>query len=85
MKDFYFTFGSVHFTKEGVCMYPYYVRVTAIDYATARYAFIEKFSSVHMHASDRWAFQYEEDQFEFKYFPGGEYQHITTQEEHIKT
>lgn len=73
MKNYYFTFGSAHVTKAGINMQDRWVRVLAPDFMTARKKFIEKFTSVNMEAPDKFAFQYDDKNFESKYFPGGEY------------
>ena len=73
MNNYYFTFGSKHYTNEGIPMRDYWVRVIDKNYIQARLKFIEKFSSVHMSESDKWAFQYNENDFDSSYFLGGEY------------
>lgn len=83
MKNFYFTFGSAHITKYGLPMQDYWVTVVADDYSNARHLFCELFSSKHMPAIDKWAFQYKEEDFDRSYFRKGEYCKITQGEKDI--
>lgn len=76
MKNFYFTFGQSHYTKKRVPMKDYWVRVVANNWDEARIKFIENFSSVYMDTPDKWAFQYDEDDFDNQFFPNGEYKVI---------
>ena len=73
MKEYYFTFGSSHWNKDGIPMQNFWIRVIAEDYITARKVFIKRFSSLEMQAPDKWAFQYEAEDFEPGWFPSGEY------------
>lgn len=77
MKNYYFTFGQNHWHRDGIPMKDFWVRVQAEDYITARIIFINKFSSIYMEREDKWAFQYEEEDFEPEYFGLGEFQLIT--------
>jgi hypothetical protein len=74
--NYFFTFGQSHETIEGTPMKNFWVKVSADDYGSARFKFIEQFSSQFMPAPDKWAFQYEEKDFEPAYFPLGEYASI---------
>lgn len=76
MKNYYFTFGQDHHTIDGYPMKDYWVRVAADDASKARLLFISEFSSITMPATDKWAFQYDEKDFNKEYFPKGEYQFI---------
>jgi hypothetical protein len=71
--NYYFTFGQSHVQNDGTPMKDYYVRVVADDYSSARSMFINEFSSQFMPAPDKWAFQYDEENFESHHFPKGEY------------
>ena len=73
MENYYFTFGYSHKTMSGVELFNVWVRVVASDFDTARTLFIEKFSSIYMEKPDKWAFQYNEEQMDKRYFPAGEY------------
>lgn len=73
MKKFFFTFGSNHYTSEGIPMRDFWVTVHAPGYDKARELFIDRFSSVYMDAPDKWSFQYSEKSFSPEYFPNGEY------------
>lgn len=73
MNNYYFTFGQAHYNNKGELMRNYWVRVKAKDYQTARQLFVDLFTSIHMPKKDAFVMQYEEEYFERKYFPGGEY------------
>lgn len=76
MPNYYFTFGQAHFTQDGHCMKYCYVKVTAPDWGSARTHFCEHFATPIMGKADKWAFQYEEDDFKTEYFPMREYDHL---------
>lgn len=80
VKEYFFTFGQAHFSEEGVAMKDYYVTVTAPDYLAARAHFCDHFALPIMGRADKWAFQYEKDQFTPSYFPGGEYDRLSTED-----
>jgi len=76
MKNFYFTFGQNHWHKDGFQMHNYWVRVKSDSYENARIKFIEKFTSIYMSAKDKWAFQYDEEEFDNdskQFYPLGEF------------
>jgi len=75
---YYFTFGQAHYTTDGYPMMNNWVTVIANDYGEARELFIEKFTSLYMENPDKFAFQYEEKDFESEYFPKGEFMLITS-------
>ena len=77
MHNYFFTFGQNHYTKGGVAMRNYWVRVAAPDADTARQAFINRFTNVVMTAPDKFSFQYGESDFVKGYYPGGEYTCLT--------
>lgn len=77
MQEFYFTFGSNHWTSEGFPMKNSWVRVTAVDYETAREIFVKEFTSIKMRTPMSFAFQYTEEDFEKEWFPLGEYLHLS--------
>lgn len=81
MKKFYFTFGQNHYSVKGEHMAPYWVTVSAPSYGDARNHFCYFFAKEHMGSSSKWAFQYTEEDFSPKYFPGGEYEHLTANAE----
>ncbi len=75
LDQYYFTFGQIHETKDGVGLKDFWVRVIAPSYDDARAQFCEIFTSEFMVSPDKWAFQYDHERFE-KYrpsFPKGEY------------
>ena len=84
MNNYYFTFGQVHKTIYGRPMKDYWVTVVADDWHKAREVFCELFSSKHMPAVDKWAFQYKEEDFDKSIFPLGEYCKITQGDESAK-
>lgn len=57
MSKFYFTFGSGHHDTHGRSLLGYYVEIEAKDYMSAR-------TSMFNHFGDKWAFQYDESQYE---------------------
>ena len=71
-KNYYFTFGANHLTKKGEKIHNQWVRVISTDPKTARMLFREHFMEVYMHNWDHYAFQYDDDNFDPEYFPGGE-------------
>lgn len=73
MKNYYFTFGQSHFTRNGYPMKDVWVRVVSENYNDARTKFIDNFTTHNMIRPDSWAFQYEEENFNKEYFPAGEY------------
>lgn len=75
-QNYYFTFGQSHVQTDGTPMKDYWVRVIAKDYDDARRLFVERFSSICMPSSDKWAFQYEEKDWNPEMFPRGEYEVI---------
>lgn len=76
MKNYYFTFGQAHVTKDGHPMQHNWVRVIAEDYNSAQDLFIQQFTKQRMEAPNKWAFQYEEEKFRPEFFPCGEYELI---------
>lgn len=76
MNNYYFTFGQDHHTIDDYPMKDHWVRVVAADYVRAREIFVMQFSSLQMPRQDKWAFQYEEKDFNKEFFPKGEYQMI---------
>lgn len=76
MKDFYFTFGASHYTVEGKPMGFEWIRVKANSSNKAR-RLIMDWCDEFMGDPNKFAFQYEENNFEPDYFPGGEYLLIT--------
>lgn len=76
-KNYYFTFSNNHFDHTGKCLRNYWVRVREYDYWDARKLFIKSFSSIYLPAPDKWAYQYEQKDFEDIFFPDGEYMLIT--------
>lgn len=84
-NNYYFTFGQVHRTIDGISMKDNWVRVIAKDYISARKIFIEQFSSINMESPDKWAFQYEEDDFNPNFFPSGEYLLLTEKDDEANT
>ncbi len=73
IKNYYFTFGQNHWNIDGIPMKGFWVRVVAKDGETARQIFVDRFTSQKMESSDKFAFQYEEKDFNSEYFPQGEY------------
>lgn len=73
MKKYYFTFGQSHCAEDGTPMKDYYVTVMAPDYLKARAHFCQNFALPVMGMVDKWAFQYEEGDFDEDTFPAGEY------------
>jgi hypothetical protein len=78
MNNYYFTFGYGHNQKDGTPMKDYWVRVVSDSASKAREYFVGVFTTVYMPAPDRFAFQYEEKDFQKHFFPKGEYQVIFT-------
>lgn len=76
MNNYYFTFGQSHKLIDGYPMKDHWVRVQANNYFEARTLFIDRFSSIQMEKPDKWAFQYEENNFKPEYFSNGEYELI---------
>jgi len=52
MKDYYFTYGGNHLTKDGLSLGNFYTKISADSYMSARRKMFEA-------RSDVWAFQYE--------------------------
>lgn len=76
MKNYYFTFLGKHITVGGLNMYGYWVRVKADGFDSARRQFILQFSGTNMKSPMDFAMQYEEQEFQPKYYPNGEYAFI---------
>lgn len=76
MEDFYFTFGQGHFSLEGEKMSDSWVRVTAPNEMAARAHFATFFAEPIMGKADKWAFSYKAKDFQRKFFPAGEYEHL---------
>lgn len=76
MKKYYFTFGQAHLTEDGTAMQHYYVTVTAPNYGRAREHFCAHFALPIMGRADKWAFQYESDDFTEACWSCGEYDHL---------
>lgn len=83
MKKFYFTFGQAHHTLDGQPMADYYVTVSAPSYGAARAHFCSTFAAPVMGAPDKWAFQYEEEDWSAGYQRDGEYQHLIAPEKDL--
>lgn len=77
MKNYYFTFGQNHWNSEGYPMKNSWVRVVAENYEKARELFISQFTEIYMENPNKWAFQYEEKDFQTHFFPNGEFMLIT--------
>jgi uncharacterized protein YhbP (UPF0306 family) len=72
-KNYYFTFGQIHETVDGVPMRDRFVRVRAENEEVAREIFIKEFTSKRMQAEDKFAFSYPENRFDDRFYPLGEY------------
>lgn len=70
METYYFTFGQKHAHPEThEPMRDHYIKINAPSYEAARNKMSELFKN-------KWAFQYNEEEFRFIYFPGGCYAEI---------
>jgi hypothetical protein len=72
MKDFYFTFLSIHYKLDGVRMKDHWIRIKANSSNKARRLMMD-WCDENMGGASRWGMQYKEEDFESHYFPGGEY------------
>lgn len=74
MNRYYFTFGSNHFTKEGISMRNCYVQVNSTDIVSAEVRFKEWVKN-NMASENAWSWVYTEEEFNEsrKYHPGGIY------------
>lgn len=64
LKSYYFTFSMSHFTLNGDNMKSRAVKVDASSYENARSYFIKNFALPFMGRADKWAFQYDQTEFE---------------------
>ena len=76
MKNFYFTFGTRHFTTDGINMGTYWVTVVSENYHNARQIFVNQFTSQRMEREDLFDRQYTDQDFDPNFFPGGEFERI---------
>lgn len=75
LNNYYFTFGSVHWTKDKTSLSDVWVRVVAEDYNIARCIFIVMFAIPYLPSVSQWSMQYEEKNFKEdakRLFTGGE-------------
>lgn len=79
MNNYYFTFGTAHKLKSGYNMSDHWVKVTSLDYSSARDKFLE-WSYENMQRRLGWAFQYDEKSFKPEFCRKGEYTHIVDKE-----
>lgn len=81
MKNFYFTFGPVHYTKKGLPMRNKWVRVQAATADEALAIFKRDFMDTVMQKPNRWQSQHEESEFTQALQPqltGGEFAVLKT-------
>ncbi len=69
MKQFFFTFGQSH-VHNGVRMNNYFIEIIAESYEIARQLMFARYD-------DKWAFQYNKEEFKTSWYPSGCYEKIT--------
>jgi hypothetical protein len=69
----YFTFGQTHYTKEGYQMKDHWVKVVGKDYDDCKKIFTEQFIKDYMDDERLYGTTYQEESFDPKYFPKGEF------------
>ena len=72
-KNFYFTFGQIHETLDGVPMKDRFVRVRAENEEVAKEIFIREFTSKKMEDENKFSYSYPENRFDARFYPLGEY------------